>query len=86
VSLGFTIDNIRISAEIVTKMWKKLVQAAAITSVLYFVVGMSKSPMAHPTLQFSFADLQFSFADLQFSFAEPGQKTFIQSDTSQISP
>jgi hypothetical protein len=75
VSLGFTIDNIRIRAEIVTKMWKKLVQAAAITSVLYFVVGTSKSPMAHPTLQ-------FSFADLQFSFAEPGQKTF----TSQISP
>jgi hypothetical protein len=36
-------------------MWKKLIQAAAITSVLYFVVGMSKSPIAQPTLQFSFS-------------------------------
>jgi hypothetical protein len=32
-------------------MWKKLIQAAAITSVLYLLVGMSKSPLAQPSQQ-----------------------------------
>jgi hypothetical protein len=33
-------------------MWTKLMQAAAITSMLYLVVGMSQSPAHSPLVQF----------------------------------
>jgi hypothetical protein len=34
-------------------MWKKLIQAAAITSALYLVMGMSKPSIDHPAIQLS---------------------------------
>ncbi len=43
-------------------MWKKLIQAAAITSALYLVMGMSKPPMGGAVAQFQLSEnLQHSF-------------------------
>ncbi|MBW4657720.1 MAG: hypothetical protein KME15_03530 [Drouetiella hepatica Uher 2000/2452] len=37
-------------------MWQKLIQATAITSALYLVMGMSKPPMGGSTVQFQLSE------------------------------